>query len=71
MQKRMQELEKHHREVLKQQELTPGKSPEKLMASRRQLESLRQRLQLEASKFQVIIKSVFVNPTNKKTCSLL
>ena len=49
----MQELEKHHRETLKNQELTPSKNADSLMTSRRQLESLRQRLQLEASKFQV------------------
>ena len=52
----MRELASRHHELLKYQEMSPScGSQEALLASRRQLESLRQRLQLEASKFQVSI----------------
>jgi len=58
--RKIKELEERQHVILQRQEENKSSFPlqQDLLAHRRQLESLRQRLQLEASKFQVGLRTL-------------
>lgn len=53
LQKRVEEVEEEKKKLLRNHDTSPRDVQDSLLTSRRQLEAVRQRLQLETAKFQV------------------